>query len=104
MDHDKTLKFFHYCYEGEFESAKDIYYQNVEAIDIRYKKDKIFRFCCQSIIDMDNYNERFILHAKKLLNILKFLCMICNKYKIIIENDKLIDWKVENKKEINIKI
>jgi hypothetical protein len=53
---------------------------------------------------MDNYNERFILHAKKLLNILKFLCMICNKYKIIIENDKLIDWKVENKKEINIKI
>ena len=102
MDHNKTLKFFHYCYEGEFESAKDIYYQNVEEIDIRYKKDKIFCFCCQSVIDMDNYNERFILHAKKLLNILKFLCMICNKYKIIIENDKLIDWKIENKIIIKI--
>ena len=37
-------------------------------------------------------------------NTIKYIVFLCNKYKVTIENDKLIDWKVENIKEIVIKI
>jgi hypothetical protein len=100
MDKDINLQFFHYCYEGDIYNAKQLYYENYPYLNISWKKDKIFRFCCKSAQDMYGYNDIFTNHAKKLIIIIKFLSSICNNYSIKIENDKLIEWKIQDNKII----
>jgi hypothetical protein len=94
------IDFFNYCFEGDIESARICYY--TYSPNIRLKNDKIFRFCCDASQEMYGYSERFTEHSKKLINIIKFLSIICPYYEIKIFNDKLIEWKINNKIIITI--
>ncbi len=99
---NNNLKFFHYCYEGDYNNALKIYYNKNSLIDIRWKNDKIFKFCCESAIDMHGYNDRFTEQAIKLIKIINFLSELCPLYEFHLENNKLITWKIN--KNIIIKI
>lgn len=94
-------QFFNYCFKGDIINAKLIYFSN-DDINVRYKNDKIFRFCCEAAKNMDGYNDRFTNHSKKLIDVIKFLCELCNDYKVYIDNNHLIEWKIN--KIISIKI
>lgn len=92
--------FFSYCYEGDIENARICYH--TYSPNIRLKNDKIFRFCCEAAQDMYGYNDRFTEHSKKLINVIKFLSIICPYYDIKIINDILIEWKITKKIIITI--
>lgn len=92
--------FFHYCYEGDLINAQKIYHENYPYINIRWKNDKIFKFCCKAAQDMDGYNEIFTKQAKNIIQVILFIRNLCKLYHIQIENDKLIDWKIQ--KQISI--
>lgn len=100
MDKNDYFQFFNYCYEGDLDNAKHIYFSKY--IDIRNNNDKIFKFCCQACQDMYGYNEKFNKQSNNLLKIINFLCTICCKYYIEIIDDKLINWKIINKIIIKI--
>ena len=95
MDNNIYLQFFSYCYEGEIDKAKELYFNNHEYINIRKNNDKIFKFCCQASIDMCEYNDKFNEQSKNILKVIIFLCELCNYYKIEIQNNKLINWNIE---------
>ena len=101
---DNNLKFFHYCYEGDYDNALKTYYDKypVNSISIRWKNDKVFKFCCESAQDMDGYSDRFTEHAKKLIKIIKFLCDLCPLYHIKVIDNKLIEWKIQKQIIITI--
>jgi hypothetical protein len=94
------INFFFYCYEGDIENARICYHTYYP--NIRLNKDKIFRFCCITAQEMYGYSHRFTEHSKKLINIIKFLTIICPYYDIKIIDNKLIEWKINNKIIITI--
>jgi len=94
--------FFHYCYEGDIINVKSYYCLNYPYIDIRWKHDKIFKFCCKAVEAMDGYNEIFTNQAKKILEVIMFIRNLSCMYHVVVKDNKLIEWDI--KKQIIITI
>ena len=115
-DFRRCVTFYNACIHGRLEMAKLLY--SLGGLDIHLGNDMVFRYTCRNghlevakwlyslgNIDIQAYDEYAFRHACRNghTDIARWLVSIFDEYFVVIQNNKIIEWKILNPIDVYIK-